>query len=271
MLIFFLNGGSYMKRMLALFAAMTMLFTTVSAENLPGTSPDADQTLVFTPESTPAPELEPELTPEPTTPEPLSVSEGQLQFDFSQVDNPLATPVAIDPIDKPTPSPTPAPNFIYETYVNETMGVSFSVPYTWLMNPSTNLDTTVQFVEPKSEMMEPDGYQTRITIEKVNMGLTQTQADARARLESTLTELENSFTTFTPGNIANASMADANGAYCYYRAEYSDGTKTYSMNGRIMIVAYGNALYQVRITTPRNWYSYYEYVFRKVRSTFAFQ
>ena len=65
-------------------------------------------------------------------------------------------------------------------------------------------------------------------------------------------------------------MGDANGAYCYYRAEYNDGTKTYTMRGRIIIVAQGNALYQVRITTPSNWYSYYEYVFRKVRSTFEF-
>ena len=37
-----------------------------------------------------------------------------------------------------------------------------------------------------------------------------------------------------------------------------------------MIVAKGKALYQVRITTPRSWYSYYESVFRTVRSTFKF-
>ena len=65
-------------------------------------------------------------------------------------------------------------------------------------------------------------------------------------------------------------MGGADGAYCYYRAEYNDGTTNYTVRGRIIIVAHGNALYQVRITTPSNWYSYYEYVFRNIRSSFEF-
>ena len=195
-----------------------------------------------------------------------------LSLDFSVLtpDNPAATPIAVDPIDKPTPTPMPTPAYIYETYTNAEMGVSFSIPYTWLLNPNTNQATTVQFVEPKSEMMEPDGYQTRLTIEKYDMGLNQTPSDARARLESTLDELAASFTSFTPNAIDSASFGDANGYYCYYRAEYNDGSKTYEMNGRIIIVAHGKALYQIRLTTPRNWYSYYNYVYRQVRYTFKF-
>ncbi len=193
-------------------------------------------------------------------------------FDFSQltVANAAATPVAVDPIDKPTPTPAPTPNYVYESYVNEGMGVSFSIPYTWLLNPSTNHDTTVQFVEPKSEMMDENGYQTRITVEKVNRGLSQTAADARSYLETTLETLGESFTSFVPGNIASASIGKANGAYCYYRAEYTDGEKTYQMNGRITIVAQGNALYQLRLTAPRAWFAYYEHAFRQVRRTFKF-
>ena len=150
------------------------------------------------------------------------------------------------------------------------MGVSFSIPYTWLLNPNTNQDTTIQFVEPKSEMMEPDGYQTRLTIEKVNTGLTQTADDARERLETTLTQLESTFTSFTPYTIASRSIGDAKGYYCYYKAEYNDGTKTYQMRGRIIVVAHEKALYQVRITAPQNWYSYYEHVFRNVCNTLKF-
>ena len=192
--------------------------------------------------------------------------------DFSQLvpDDPLATPVAVDPIDKPTPTPAPTPNYIYETYSNPAMGVSFSIPYTWLLNPNTNLETTVQFVEPQSEMMDVGGYQTRLTIEKLNMGLQQTAADARERLEYVLEELEQSFTVFSANSVAPQSVGDANGYYCYYKAEYNDGVKNYLMNGRIIIVAHGKALYQIRLTTPRNWYSYYEYVYRKVRSTMEF-
>ncbi|MFR2150071.1 MAG: hypothetical protein ACLS7Z_05760 [Christensenellales bacterium] len=87
------------------------------------------------------------------------------------MDNPLATPVAVNPIDMPTPTPTPAPNYAYETYKNDSMGISFDIPYTWLLNPATNQETTIQFVEPKSERMEVDGYQTRLTVEKFSAGL----------------------------------------------------------------------------------------------------
>ena len=196
----------------------------------------------------------------------------ELNIDFSQVqpDSPAATPVAVDPIDKPTPTPAPTPNYIYDTYTNPSMGVSFSIPYTWLLNPNTNLDTTVQFVEPQSEMMDVGGYQTRLTIEKLNMGLQQTASDARERLEYVLEELEQSFTSFSANSIAAQSVGEANGYYCYYKAEYNDGTKNYLMNGRIIVVAHEKALYQIRLTTPRSWYSYYEYVYRKVRSTMEF-
>ena len=193
-------------------------------------------------------------------------------FDFENLapEDPSATPIAVDPIDKPTPTPMPEPSYWYETYENDSMGISFSIPGTWLLNPNTNQDTTIQFVEPKSEMMDEGGYQTRLTVEKVNTGLSQTAADARERLETTLTQLESTFTSFYPGEPASTSIGDAKGYYCYYKAEYNDGTKTYQMRGRIAIVAHEKALYQVRITTPQSWYSYYENVFRKVRNSFEF-
>ena len=237
-----------MKRFLIFFACMMLAVPSAFAEALPGTveAPAAEA-------AAPA-------------------DDGELHLDFSVLlpDNPVATPVAVDPIDKPTPTPAPTPNYIYETYSNPAMGVSFSIPYTWLLNPNTNQDTTVQFVEPQSEMMDKGGYQTRLTIEKVNMGLQQTAADAKERLEYVLEELEQSFTVFTANSIASQSVGEAHGYYCYYKAEYNDGAKNYLMNGRIIVVAHGKSLYQIRLTTPRNWYSYYEYVYRKVRSTLEF-
>ena len=106
-----------------------------------------DAQIVLTTE-TAAPELTPSPTPAST---PIPTDSGDSGFDFSQVDNPLATPVAVNPIDMPTPTPTPAPNYAYETYKNDSMGISFDIPYTWLLNPATNQETTIQFVEPKSD------------------------------------------------------------------------------------------------------------------------
>lgn len=202
----------------------------------------------------------------------VAVAQAESTLDFStlQLDNPLATPVAVDPIDKPTPTPAPTPDYMYDTYTSSSMGISFSIPYSWLLNPSTNQDTTLQFVEPKSEMMEPDGYQTRLTIERFSAGLNQTAADARTRLESVLTELEGMFTTFKANDIATASIGGASGYYCYYRATYNDGTKEYSMRGRVAVVAHDKELIQIRLTTPSNWFSYYNHVYRQLRATFKF-
>ena len=202
----------------------------------------------------------------------VAVAQAESTLDFStlQLDNPLATPVAVDPIDKPTPTPAPTPDYMYDTYTSSSMGISFSIPYSWLLNPSTNQETTLQFVEPKSEMMEPDGYQTRLTIERFSAGLNQTAADARTRLESVLTELESMFTTFKANDIATASIGGASGYYCYYRATYNDGTKEYSMRGRVAVVAHDKELIQIRLTTPSNWFSYYNHVYRQLRATFKF-
>lgn len=202
----------------------------------------------------------------------VAVAQAESTLDFStlQLDNPLATPVAVDPIDKPTPTPAPTPDYMYDTYTSSSMGISFSIPYSWLLNPSTNQETTLQFVEPKSEMMEPDGYQTRPTIERFSAGLNQTAADARTRLESVLTELEGMFTTFKANDIATASIGGASGYYCYYRATYNDGTKEYSMRGRVAVVAHDKELIQIRLTTPSNWFSYYNHVYRQLRATFKF-
>ena len=252
-----------MKRFLLLLALTGALLTAcASAESQNTPEPDAP---VFAPagDTTTA---EPSPTP---TPEPIA-SDEKLDVANMTLDDPSATPIPVDPIDKPTDTPMPTPNYAYKTYTSDSLNIAFSIPYTWLLNPNTNQTTTLQFVEPKSEMMEPDGYQTRLTIEKVNTGLTQTVDDARERLESTLSQMEGTFTSFTSYPIASRSIGDAKGSYCYYKAEYNDGTKTYLMRGRIIVVAYEKALYQVRITAPQNWYSYYEHVFRNVCNTLKF-
>lgn len=252
-----------MKRFLLLLALAGALLTAcASAESQNTPEPDAP---VFAPagDTTTA---EPSPTP---TPEPIA-SDEKLDVANMTLDDPSATPIRVDPIDKPTDTPMPTPNYAYKTYTSDSLNIAFSIPYTWLLNPNTNQSTTLQFVEPKSEMMEPDGYQTRLTIEKVNTGLTQTVDDARERLESTLSQMESTFTSFTSYPIASRSIGDAKGSYCYYKAEYNDGTKTYLMRGRIIVVAYEKALYQVRITAPQNWYSYYEHVFRNVCNTLKF-
>ena len=78
------------------------------------------------------------------------------------------------------------------------------------------------------------------------------------------------FTTFKAGDIASASIGGANGYYCYYSATYNDGTQEYSMRGRLVVVAHDKELFQIRLTAPSAWFSYYNHVYRQLRSSFKF-
>ena len=97
-----------MKRIVVFLAMALMAFSVAQAES------EQDSTFVFGPADTEtaAPELTPSPTPAST---PIPADSGDSGFDFSQVDNPLATPVAVNPIDMPTPTPTPAPTPIPDT------------------------------------------------------------------------------------------------------------------------------------------------------------
>lgn len=42
------------------------------------------------------------------------------------------------------------------------------------------------------------------------------------------------------------------------------------MRGRVAVVAHDKELIQIRLTTPSNWFSYYNHVYRQLRATFKF-
>ncbi len=176
--------------------------------------------------------------------------------------NPAETPIGpIDPIDKPTLEPL---NVAYVPYSSQPMGVSFDRPAGW--KEDAPADSNVQFVEP--EVAAREGYRTMLTIRLLSMGSKQDKADAKVKLEELLAELgqNGDWTEFKPTEAASASMAGADGYYAYYSAFYQ-GTK---LRGRIMVVAKNNNLYMVRVTCPASFYSRYEEVYRKVRSTWKF-
>lgn len=80
-----------MKRILVFLAAALTAFSVAQAES------DTDSTFVFGPADTESRRARGHAFPHAI---PLLEDNGDSSFDFSQVDNPLATPVAIDPIDQ---------------------------------------------------------------------------------------------------------------------------------------------------------------------------
>lgn len=246
-----------MKRFTLCALLLVSLLALSACEGVPGlSSPTAEPTLIPTASPSPTPTAEPTAEPTPTSrlPEPDPTAVGE-------------TPIPVDPIDKPTPTPAPTPTYEYVTRSSSSNGVSFAVPATWILDPSTS-ESEVRYVEPQEEMH--DGYQTRLTFEKYDVGSSQSKEDAQALLEELLDQMaeDEGYREFTPGGaIGEAQLGGASGVYSYYRAVLTDGT---AVRGRITVVAYGRSLYQMRITAPANWYTYYEYVFRKARSTFKF-
>lgn len=246
-----------MKRFILCALLFLSLFALSACQGIPGlSSPTPEPSQIPTASPSPSPTAEPTPAPTPTSrlPEPDPTAVGE-------------TPIPVDPIDKPTATPAPTPSYEYVTRSSSTNGVSFAVPASWILDPSTSA-SEVRYVEPQEEMH--DGYQTRLTFEKFDVGSTQSKEDAQARLEALLDEMadDDGYSEFTPGGaIGDAQLGGASGVYSYYRAVLQNGT---AVRGRVTVVAYGRALYQLRITAPANWYTYYEYVFRKARSTFKF-
>lgn len=245
-----------MKRFIVCAMLLVALFALSACEGIPGLSPTPTPTLIPTASPSPTPTASPTPEPTPTSrlPQPDPTPAGE-------------TPIPVDPIDKPTPTPQPTPSYDYVTRSSSSNGVSFAVPSTWILDPST-ASSEVRYVEPQEEMH--DGYQTRLTFEKFDVGSTQTKEDAQALLEELLDQMasDDGYSEFTPGGaIGDAKLGGASGVYSYYRAVLTDGTP---VRGRITVVSYGRALYQLRITTPASWYTYYEHVFRQARSTFKF-
>lgn len=245
-----------MKRILLLLFLLTALLALGACSAIPGLSPTPEPTAIPTATPTPTPTPTPAPTPTPTsripTPEPTE---------------PDSTLIPIDPVDMPTPTPAPTPTYEYVTRSSSTNGISFAVPSSWILDPSS-VDSFVRYVQPIEEMHE--GYQTRLTFEKYDRGINQTKDDAKDKLQELLNEMASTggYAEFTPGaSIGDAKLGGANGVYSYYTGKLDDGT---TVRGRITVVAHGKALYQLRITAPSNWYSYYEYVFRQARSTFKF-
>lgn len=195
---------------------------------------------------------EDETPPVETTPGPVSLV---------ITPEPGETPMLLDPIDKPTPAPVVS---VYRPYTNGAQRISFDVPLLWSFYSSA--DTNMAFYEPEEDATE--GYQASLTVQTYSFGSEQNAEDAKNRLIEIMAELSlQPWDSFAYNNDSESTtMAKAKGYYAYYNAEYNK----VKVKGRVMVVAHGAYLYQVRISCPASKYSAYEEVFREVRRTWAF-
>lgn len=280
------------KRTLACICLLALVAALLSGCDKAGGSPKATPTTIpalpsSSPEPTPAPEPTDEPSGEPDGPngeggdetaldDPSPSGEGDLPeadgeegvTDMSAMannafltPNPEETPIAIDPIDKPTREPLDLPFVAYES---QSMKVSFERPANWASEAPG--ETNVLFYEPKASAKY--GYQAMLTVKVYHKGSAQNKDDAKVQLTELLDELgaNTAWTNFDPGVIASSSMAGANGHYAYFNVTYDNKP----LRGRMMVVAKGSALYMVRLTCASEAYPQYEDVYRKVRASWKF-
>ena len=202
-----------------------------------------------TPEEIQLPTL---VTPPPTN-TPIPVISGQYSG---------ATPVVIDPIDKPTPTPLPALSFTYQTYTASNLNLTFEGPAGWVVDTSEANSYTLQ---------SPDwatGYAATLVIRANSTSIEYTTDSLTTEVKSMLTNLRNAnYPKFSPSNTATRKglFLGATGVYANYTATLDGNLQ---IAGRIAAVYKNNVLYTVHLTYPAGYTDTYKTnVYDKLRDT----
>jgi len=152
-----------------------------------------------------------------------------------------ATPVVIDPIDKPTPTPVPPITFQYQVYDATKLYLSFEGPTGWAVDDAmddifvlTNPDTSVDFA-------------ASLSIRATATTTTYSDAELKTEVSNALSAIRGNFTSFSPSSVDTRKMQDWAGRYANYTGVMSDGTK---VAGRIHAWSHEKTLYVLQLSYP---------------------
>ena len=172
-----------------------------------------------------------------------------------------ATPVLIDPIDKPTPTPLPKLTFSYTTYEAAALHLTFQGPAGWTVDDTAS-DTYI-LTNPDISM----DYAAQATIRVVPVNKNYTKNELIKELKGTLETLQSdgSFASFDPSNTATRAFIDGNGVYMSYKGTLKDGR---GVAGRVIVNCVNKTLYILHCSYPRSMAdTFAENVYNKIRST----
>ena len=171
-----------------------------------------------------------------------------------------ATPVLIDPIDKPTATPLPPITFTYSTYTASALHITFDGPTGWTVD-DTQSDTYM--------LTDPDGrvdYAANMTLREVPVNRNYSKNDLNKEVKGMLDTLKSSgLKNFSPSNTATHSFLKSEGVYAAYTATTADGVK---IAGRVMVACVNKNLYVLHTSYPQGYATEYkDGLFNKVRQT----
>ncbi len=156
-----------------------------------------------------------------------------------------ATPVLIDPIDKPTPTPLPTLTFTYDTYEAKALGLSFEAPSGWLVDDSQPDTYTLTNPDPSMD------YAAQLSIRLVPVSKNYTKNELIKEVKGTLDTLgSDGFKKFERSNTAGRKFMNTDAIYANYTGTTTDGVK---VAGRIIIACSSKTLYILHVSYPQGY------------------
>ena len=173
-----------------------------------------------------------------------------------------ASPVVIDPIDKPTATPVPALTFAaYEAYDATNLNLSFEAPAGWLADSSAKDAFTVTNTDPTMS------YRGFVMVSAESVSANYSKSQLTSQVKSVLNSIKGSFagTSWSATNTASRTLLDADGIYADYSVTLSGGIK---VRGRVQVACVNKKLYTVHLSCPAEYYeTYKKQVYDHLRKT----
>lgn len=197
-------------------------------------------------------------TAEPPTPTPALVFRGEYAG---------ATPVPIDPIDKPTPTAVPPlAAFSYKTYEATKLGLSFDAPVGWTID-----DSDPAYYELKNPARNVN-YEATLTLHAEKVKSQYRDSDLKTVVRNMLSAIEaqDVVVEFSPTNTASRDLLEADGIYADYTATLTGGVR---IRGRVHATCVEKVLYTVHLSAPADYWDltgdgdYKDGVYDKMRHT----
>lgn len=173
-----------------------------------------------------------------------------------------ATPLVLDPIDKPTPTPLPALTFEYVTYEAEKLHLSFEAPSGWLVDDS---DASAYI------LINPDNrtdFAASVTIRVTQLSSNYSKNDLKKEVIGMQSTVRSSvsFSKFDASNTAERSFLGTTGVYANYSGTLADDGV--QIGGRMIAVCVNKNLYTVHVSFPLGYRdTYVDKVYDQIRHT----
>ena len=171
-----------------------------------------------------------------------------------------ATPVLIDPVDKPTPTPLPPLSFTYTTYNASSLHLSFEGPAGWLVDDSQPDTYTITNPDPGMD------YAAFLSIRTVPVSKNYNKSELIKEVKGTLDTLGgDGFKKFERSNTAGRKFMNTDAIYANYTGTTMDNVK---VSGRIIIACSNKTLYILHVSCPQGYNkTYIDNVYDKFRHT----